>query len=167
MIAKFKYKLSGVMLANIFLEILTVMFFGDNLQLQIPTLINFWGHPVSEFTAANGDQMTSLVMVLIVFFVAEILIGLVSFTMNNHTRDEFCFHIPAFLDVLNVKLWNLSLLDGLVIWLIGQSWAFVAIAFEAFAIATSLAVIFNLVFLLFIVGTVVANVGIHQKHRLS
>lgn len=40
---KFRYKLSWLMLVNIFVEVLTVVFLGKTLTTQIPTLTDFWG----------------------------------------------------------------------------------------------------------------------------
>ncbi|WPP09001.1 hypothetical protein SIN07_08305 [Pediococcus inopinatus] len=166
MMPKFKYKLSCVMLINIFVEVLVVLFFGGAMQLQIPTLINFWGRPVYEYTVASGDQINSLLITLIVFFLAETLIGLVSLHLNDGCSDKYVFKLPAFLEMLNIKLWKFSLLDGLVIWLIAQSWVFILIGFALLTVASSLAIIFNLAFVLFIVGTVVVNIGMGQKHKL-
>ena len=70
------------------------------------------------------------------------------------------------LEMLNIKLWKFSLLDGLAIWLIAQSWVFILIGFALLTVASSLAIIFNLAFVLFIVGTVVVNIGMGQKHKL-
>ncbi|GAB5051897.1 hypothetical protein [Pediococcus ethanolidurans] len=160
---KFKYKLSWFMLVNIFVEVLTVLFLGKSMQTQIPTLINFWGRPVYSINVVAGDQINSLIAILVVFFLAQVLIGLVSLHLCRKIVNDFEFRIPAFLDFLNIKLFNLSLADGVVIWLAIQSWTFVLIAFELLNAASLLAVASNFAFILFIVGTVAVNVGMHRK----
>ncbi|WP_395387317.1 hypothetical protein [Pediococcus parvulus] len=160
---KFRYKLSAFMLVNIFVEVLTVVCFGKYILAQIPTLINFWGHPVYTITVATGDQVNSLVAILVVFFLAQVLLGLVSYHLCRKVVSDFEFRLPAFLDILNIKLFKLSLVDGVVIWLAIQSWLFVLIAFGFLNAATVFAVISNVAVILFLAGSLAVNVGMHRK----
>lgn len=160
---KFRYKLSWLMLVNIFVEVLTVVFLGKTLTTQIPTLTDFWGRSVNVITVMPGDQVNSLIAILIVFFLAQILIGLVSLHLCRKKVSNFEFQLPAFLDFLNIKLFNLSLADGLVVWLVMQSWTFILIAFGLVTVASGLAIVANFLFIAFIVGTLVVNLGTHRK----
>lgn len=91
------------------------------------------------------------------------MIGLVSLHLCRKKVSNFEFQLPAFLDFLNIKLFNLSLADGLVVWLVMQSWTFVLIAFGLVTVASGLAIVANFLFIAFVVSTLAVNLGTHRK----
>ncbi|WP_412989659.1 hypothetical protein ACLJJ6_01245 [Pediococcus siamensis] len=165
MMPKFKYRLSGLLLGNIFVEILVILFFKSHVQTQMATLVNFWGHPVYVSTVTSGDQVNFLMTILIIFFLAQILLGLVSAGFDKKP-GEFVFQLPPILTMLNKKVGRFSLLDGVVIWLIVQSWVFIFLGFALANLASIVAVFANVAVLLFIAVAVVKNIGTRDSELL-